>query len=260
MVTDVIIYNMKMAEEKCREVLSDATMRLYGLKTFGIGIGIWALSLLISYLINDTISSWIFWGVGAITLLLMIVATISFSPHNINTAIGIPLIQRKILQEAARRNNLLLLMLTEILDNAKNEVMIHGRSSYLIMLRNRYSDFFETLKKSPNFKLNHTQMEYGSYWWRIERYINSSEELRKMLAKYDITSDTTIEEIRVKLLKSKNEVTDADWRFIGFIADSKIDIAECEKNMQREKENCEILQSFIATKFLELENMEQSVS
>ncbi len=251
---------MKMAEEKCREVLSDATMRLYGPKTLGMGIGIWALSLLISYLINDTISSWIFWGVGAITLLLMIVATISFSPHNINTAIGIPPIQRKILHELARRNNLLLLIHTEILDNAKNEVIIHGRNSYLIMLRHRYSDFFEILKKSPNFKLNYTQMEYGSYWWRIERYINSSEELRKMLAKYDLTSDTTIEGIRVKLLESKSEVTDTDWRFIGFIADSKMDITECEKDMLQVKEDCEILKEFISTKFSELENIEHSVS
>jgi hypothetical protein len=256
MTTEMIIYKMKMTEEKCRATLFDATMRLYGFKILGAGIALWGLCALISYLTTDTVSSLLFWVCGVITLVLMIIAVVSFDPDNTNTSLGIPFIQKKILHELARRNNLLLLMNTEILDHAKSEVIIRGRSSYLRTLKNRYEDFFKILKKSPNFKLNYTQMEYGSYWWHIERYIEHSEELREMLAKSNISSpETTTDEVHKKLSGEKEQLTFEDWMFLERFSLCKYELERYRKDIQQDIEDGEILKSFIAKKLMVLENL-----
>jgi hypothetical protein len=242
---------MKMTEEKCREVLSDATMRLYGLKTLGIGIGIWTLSLLISYLINDTISSWIFWGVGIITLLLIILVTISFSPNNISTVIRIPTIQRKIIHEVARRNNLLLLIHTEILRSGKDEVIVHGLPSYLMTLRHRYSDFFAISDTSKAMVYPKDPMHYANYWFTIKRYLEKSNELRRDLMCMGMADDAPMEEIHVFILKKKAKLDYNDWFTLGNIAIYKMELERYEKEMKESVTEGEKLQKELSEKIEE---------
>jgi len=225
---------MKQTKEEYYEnIFSNAMLQLYGYKMLCSGICVWALCTMISYITTNTLSSLIFWWSGTLIFALLAYITVLFSPNSEKNWIGLSF-QKKTIHEVIRRNNLLLPIHIEILKNGKNEVITHGLTSYMTALKHRYPDFFKISDKSKKMVYPANPMHYANYWFTIEHYLRTLDELRKNINNLGMTNDATMEEIYAFVIKKNTKLENDDWLELGNIAISKILLEKNEKEI-REK-------------------------
>jgi hypothetical protein len=141
----------------------------------------------------------------------------------------IPSIRDTVLKELYFITSDMRCLIDRVLTDGTDEVICHGKPSYLMMLKSDIPTIFQYVEK---INVDRYPIKFTVEYNRVRDYIDNAQKLRQLGVLYGNTKSKDIYEA---LLAKNGLLTLEDWAKIGKIAKTKLDMAQQEEILIKER-------------------------